>query len=374
MRGRGDRVADGEPVGHTEEIECFGLAAVVPIGAEERQRLAMRAQGVLRPPDVGQPVAQPVEAARPQVRIGKVHRKIAGTLVEVARPRVVALGPEGAEIDQRLPFSAAIVAAPGQSERRFEIGPRSLEVADDLVGQSSPPVEFRWNGAGKAGPAEQTWRLRPRDLFGGGDGPTEVFDGGAGGVEAERGLAGAAAVVERLLPLARGEGVVAEIGEVRVECIGVDLLDRCRDRLVVRAPLKHQQTRVDRLPSQRVSEGEAVGRLFDDKLGGEKLPEIVEQLALVAALQDVQQRQVETAAGDGGEGDCLARTGAQPVEPPPHRLFDRARNTQSLGYVPLRSGLAEQDIPAGEERADDLLHEKRVAVGQPVDGIEQDGR
>ena len=65
--------------------------------------------------------------------------------------------------------------------------------------------------------------------------------------------------------------MVGEVGEVRVECIGVDALHGFRDRPVQRHAFATQQFGKDGLSRQRMPESEAVGRLLDHQLGRHQL-------------------------------------------------------------------------------------------------------
>jgi hypothetical protein len=96
----------------------LGLATVVGLRDEARQRLPVGVQRLLGPADVGQPVAESVEAARVQERIGERLRQVAGTSVEVAGLGVVAFGPEE-------PERCASASAVSRSDRAWSKSPMS---------------------------------------------------------------------------------------------------------------------------------------------------------------------------------------------------------------------------------------------------------
>ena len=125
----------GDPVRHAEQVERLRHPPPVIRLAEDSQRLVVDAQALRGLARVDQPVRQAVQAARVDRRIAEATRQVGSFAEERACPRVIALGPEFAEIHQRAPFRPVVTAG-------------RLELAERAVGQATRAIEVgAWHGS-----------------------------------------------------------------------------------------------------------------------------------------------------------------------------------------------------------------------------------
>ena len=78
----------------SQQVHRFGHASQILLRLEERQRLAMQLKTFCRPPDVDQPVAEAIEAARPAAPVVSGPTRRQGPLEPVPCLLVVPAGPQ----------------------------------------------------------------------------------------------------------------------------------------------------------------------------------------------------------------------------------------------------------------------------------------
>ena len=154
---------------------------------------------------------------------------------------------------------------------------------------------------------------------------------------------------------ARGREVVADLDQVLVGGGAVERLQRLPHRLVqLRAP-RRREVGVQRLPDQRMGEGEALEPPGPARRHHTGLRRLVEPGGEDAAFQprgEAERPRPELHPDDGGGGQRLRGLGRQRLEPAPDGRAD------AVGQ-PHRRARAQQ--------AGDLAGEERVAAGESVD-------
>ena len=169
------------------------------------------------------PVADAVERIGDQARVGYRAGKLECGDGVLARPVVVAPGPEQAEVEQGAPLGLAVVGGAGGIARRGEVGARGLEIADEVVRLAAEAQELGIDRRAK--------------LTGGLGGARELFEGGVRRVHPQGSLASAARVTEGRLGQAGLGVVVGEIGDGIVQTRPTKLLERLGDATVEAAAL-----------------------------------------------------------------------------------------------------------------------------------------
>ena len=95
-------------------------------------------------------------------------------------------------------------------------------------------------------------------------------------------------VVVGTVPQARCVEVVRQIPQMRLGHPGIPALDCLGHRAMQHLTLPGKQIVVERLTSERVAEGEALGRLLDDQLGSHQFLDRSEQGPFVVASDGAQ--------------------------------------------------------------------------------------
>ena len=318
---------------------------------------------LLRAADVHEPVADAVEAAGSQQRVANRRREIRGPPEERAGTFVIPARPEESEIDQALPFRVAVVQSGRRVERALIVGPRGIERAQRLVRLAARPVH--------------ACRRAYPEMLRGLDRAREMLDDGARRMERLRALADALRVVVGLLPGVRLVEVMRQIGEMGLERSGVDALHRLADRPVQGSSLPREQLSVDGLLRERVPEGEAIGALLNDKLRADQLLDHPQKLPFLEIRQAQQQREVEAPAGDRRKYEDSPLLVAKFIHALAHRILDTARDVKFVDRLVLPRPVHKEDLAGRDKRFQYLFDEKRIALGERIDGVEglrPDGR
>src|SRR4051812_17984210 len=179
------------------------------------------------------------------------------------------------------------------------------------------------------------------------------------GERAQRLVARPFGVVQRAALVAgrrRLDEVVGELEQPGAARSGPGALERLADRAVQPRAADGAQIVVERLADQSVGEAEGAGlaRRLVEQVQGERLVEALEQLGPPDAGGALERGDAEPAAGDGGDLERLARRRAQRLEAAADRV------AHAVGQRQPRPRL---DVAVGDEQADDLVAEERVALG-----------
>ena len=87
--------------------------------------------------------------------------------------------------------------------------------------------------------------------------------------------------------------------------------------------------------------------------------------------QLLQEGKIEAASGDCREDQHAPGTFAQPVGTLLHRVLHAARDMQLAERLTVPAAMGVKDLPGGDERGEDFLNEKGIAIRQGIDRVGQ---
>ncbi len=165
--------------------------------------------------------------------------------------------------------------------------------------------------------------------------------------------------------------MVGQVRHVRLQRSRVEGFHRFSNSAVQRLAFTLQQFCINGLPRQRVTEGKLLRRFFDDELSRQQLLHQGEQLQLVVVCHLLQDGEIEATPGDRCENHELSGGRTQVVAALLHRVGNAAWDVQLAQWLAIPGPISVGDLPGREQRFEDLFDEKRIALGQGVDGIQK---
>ena len=162
-----------------------------------------------------------------------------------------------------------------------------------------------------------------------------------------------------------------EICQVRLERRGVETLEGLGNRAVQRLPFAYQELRIDGLPRQCVPEGKLLGRLLDDELGRDQLFDEPQELRFVVLGECLQEGKIEVPSGHGCQVQHLPGSFTQMSGAQLDGILDAAWDVQLASLLVLPATLLVKNVSGLDERFEQFLDEKGIALGKRVHGIQQ---
>src|SRR2546429_5603095 len=162
-----------------------------------------------------------------------------------------------------------------------------------------------------------------------------------------------------------------EIGQVRLEHRGVETLEGFGNRAVRGLAFAHQELRIDGLPRQGVPESKLLGRLLDDELGRDQLLEEPQELRFVVLGECLQKGKIEVPSGHGCQVQYLPGSFTQMSGAQLDGILDAAWDVQLAQLPALPATVLIKNVPGLDERFEQFLDEKGIALGKRVHGIQQ---
>ena len=137
-----------------------------------------------------------------------------------------------------------------------------------------------------------------------------------------------------------------------------------------RLTLSHQQLCINRLLGQRMAKGKLICRLFNDQLGYHHLFEGDQQVSFIAVQHLLQQINVEAPPSNGCKEQQLPGIRTHVLCPLLHDILHTPGN-RSLARRTLPCSIHAHQFPCGNERFEQLFHEKGIALGEVVERVDE---
>src|SRR2546421_5156812 len=237
------------------------------------------------------------------------------------------------------------------------IGARPLKVSQGFVGQRTRTI--------------QAGSRRKRHMTCGIERPREVERGGLRCIEGLRLFARTLAIQERFLPHSRFRKMGGEICQVRLDARGVETLEGLGNRAAQGLPFAYQEFCRDGLPRQGVPESKLLGRLLDDELGRDQLLDEPQELRFVVLGECLQEGKIEVPSGHGCQVQYLPGSFTQMSGAQLDGILDAAWDVQRAKLLALPATVLIKNVSGLDERFEQFLDEKGIALSQRVHGIQQ---
>src|SRR5205807_4917046 len=179
------------------------------------------------------------------------------------------------------------------------------------------------------------------------------------------------AILQRFLPRPCERKMGGEICQVRLDARGVETLEGLGNRAVQCLAFADQELRIDGLPRQGVPESKLLGRLLDDQLGSEQLLDEPQELRFVLVGECLQEGKIEVPSGHGCQVQYLPGSFTQMLGAQLDGILDAAWDVQLAQLLALPATVLVKNVPGLDERFEQFLDEKGIALGKRVHGIQQ---
>src|SRR6266581_3394849 len=203
------------------------------------------------------------------------------------------------------------------------------------------------------------------------EGSGELFNGSLGSVEGLRLFASTSPILQGLLPHLCFRKMDGEIRQVRLKCRCVKMLDGLSNRAVQCFPFTYEQFCVHGLPRQCVPKRKLLRRLLDNELGRDQLLDEPQELRFVLLGECLQEGKIEVPYGHGCQVQHLPGSFAQMIGALLHGILYAAWDVQLAELLALPAPLFVKNVSGLDERFEEFLDEKGIALGQGVHGIQQ---
>src|SRR5579871_5555583 len=137
------------------------------------------------------------------------------------------------------------------------------------------------------------------------------------------------------------------------------------------AALACQERCVNGPPSQGVSKCELFGGYFDHELGRNQFFHDQQELFLIIVGELLEKGKIKMPPGHSSQGEHLPGRFSQMLHALLHRILNALRNALSWQRPAVPEALYVEDIARGDQGAERFFDEKRVALGQRVEPIQQ---
>src|SRR6266705_6359870 len=203
------------------------------------------------------------------------------------------------------------------------------------------------------------------------EGSGELFNGSLGSVEGLRLFASTSPILPGLLPHLCFRKMDGEIRQVRLKCRCVKMLDGLSNRAVQCFPFTYEQFCVHGLPRQCVPKRKLLRRLLDNELGRDQLLEEPQELRFVVLGECLQEGKIEVPSGHGCQVQYLPGSFTQMSGAQLDGILDATWDVQRARLLALPATVLVKNVSGLDERFEQFLDEKGIALGKRVHGIQQ---
>src|SRR6266700_4741779 len=203
------------------------------------------------------------------------------------------------------------------------------------------------------------------------EGSGELFNGSLGSVEGLRLFASTSPIFQGLLPHLCFRKMDGEIRQVRLKCRCVKMLDGLSNRAVQCFPFTYEQFCVHGLPRQCVPKRKLLRRLLDNELGRDQLLDEPQELRFVLLGECLQEGKIEVPSGHGCQVQHLPGSFAQLSGAKRDGILYAAGDVQRASLLALPATLLIKNVSGLDERFEQFLDDKGIALRQAVHGIQQ---
>src|SRR6266568_4894699 len=203
------------------------------------------------------------------------------------------------------------------------------------------------------------------------EGSGELFNGSLGSVEGLRLFASTSPILQGLLPHLCFRKMDGEIRQVRLKCRCVKMLDGLSNRAVQCFPFTYEQFCVHGLPRQCVPKRKLLRLLLDDELGRHQLLDEPQELRFVLSGEFLQQGKIEVPSGHGCQVQHLPGSFTQMRGAKLDGILNAPWDVQLADLLALPATLLIKNVSGLDERFEQFLDDKGIALSQGVHGIQQ---